>query len=44
VRASLKAAGVGWQVQSVYATGYRLTLAPGSDAQGATTPDSESPV
>jgi two-component system phosphate regulon response regulator PhoB len=32
LRASLKAAGVGWSVQSVYATGYRLTLKPDTDA------------
>ncbi|HTJ93310.1 MAG TPA: response regulator transcription factor [Pararobbsia sp.] len=28
VRSSLKSAGVSWSVQSVYATGYRLTLKP----------------
>ncbi|MGH8778312.1 response regulator transcription factor [Paraburkholderia sp.] len=28
VRNNLKATGVGWSVQSVYATGYRLTLQP----------------
>ncbi|MBN3825114.1 response regulator transcription factor [Burkholderia sp. Ac-20384] len=33
LRASLKAAGVRWSIQSVYATGYRLTLTPGTDAQ-----------
>lgn len=32
VRGNLKAAGVGWTVQSVYATGYRLTLRP--DGEG----------
>jgi two-component system phosphate regulon response regulator PhoB len=32
LRASLKAIGVGWTVQSVYATGYRLTLKPDPDA------------
>jgi two-component system phosphate regulon response regulator PhoB len=32
LRTSLKAAGVGWSVQSVYATGYRLTLKPDTAA------------
>jgi two-component system, OmpR family, phosphate regulon response regulator PhoB len=40
VRASLKAAGVEWSVQSVYATGYRLTLRPANGSQ----PDAGSPV
>lgn len=35
LRASLKAAGVGWTVQSVYATGYRLILKPDTDQSGA---------
>jgi len=35
LRASLKAAGVGWSVQSVYATGYRLTLKPETEAPRA---------
>lgn len=35
LRASLKAAGVGWNVQSVYATGYRLTLKADTDDAGA---------
>ena len=33
LRGSLKAAGVGWTVQSVYATGYRLTLKPDTDTE-----------
>jgi DNA-binding winged helix-turn-helix (wHTH) protein len=31
LRASLKATGLSWNVQSVYATGYRLTLDSGGD-------------
>ncbi|WP_459712951.1 response regulator transcription factor [Paraburkholderia sp. 2C] len=34
LRAKLKAADIGWNVQSVYATGYRLTLKPDTDADG----------
>ncbi|CAB3772150.1 response regulator transcription factor [Paraburkholderia humisilvae] len=33
LRAKLKAAGIGWNVQSVYATGYRLTLSADPDGQ-----------
>jgi two-component system phosphate regulon response regulator PhoB len=36
VRASLKVAGVDWTVQSVYATGYRLTLGAADAVPGAT--------
>jgi two-component system phosphate regulon response regulator PhoB len=32
LRAKLKAAGIGWSVQSVYATGYRLTLKSDANA------------
>jgi two-component system, OmpR family, phosphate regulon response regulator PhoB len=32
LRSSLKSFGVGWNVESVYATGYRLTLKPVSEA------------
>jgi two-component system phosphate regulon response regulator PhoB len=39
LRSSLKTAGVGWNVQSVYATGYRLTLKPDSEPPR----DSDSP-
>lgn len=39
VRNNLKAAGVGWSVQSVYATGYRLTLQPDGAARGDAEPD-----
>jgi two-component system phosphate regulon response regulator PhoB len=35
LRGSLVLAGVGWTVQSVYATGYRLTLKPDTDVAGA---------
>jgi two-component system phosphate regulon response regulator PhoB len=38
LRTSLKAAGVGWNVQSVYATGYRLTLKPDTDASHEANP------
>ncbi|HEV3104141.1 MAG TPA: response regulator transcription factor [Trinickia sp.] len=43
LRASLKAAGVGWNVQSVYATGYRLTLKPDVDAPDADASSSGAP-
>jgi two-component system, OmpR family, phosphate regulon response regulator PhoB len=42
LRASLKSAGVGWSVQSVYATGYRLTLKP--DTEAPRDADSSSPA
>lgn len=38
VRGSLKAAGVGWTVQSVYATGYRLALGPEGEGAPASSP------
>lgn len=44
LRASLKAVGVGWNVQSVYATGYRLTLKPDVDAPGAPAAPSAAPL
>jgi two-component system, OmpR family, phosphate regulon response regulator PhoB len=44
LRTKLKAVGLGWNVQSVYATGYRLTLNPdapdGADATDAPEPSS----
>ncbi|RKP44588.1 response regulator transcription factor [Trinickia fusca] len=39
VRTNLKTAGVGWTIQSVYATGYRLNLgSPTDDASSADSP------
>ena len=41
LRSNLKAAGIAWNVQSVYATGYRLTLKSDAKPQGEPEPEPE---